>query len=56
MTASVSYVDGRLVRFEVAAEHQRGDDTPVLVATGRLTRVVVDRERFLTGLNPATPQ
>ncbi len=56
VTASVSYVDGRLVRFEVAAEHQRGDDTPVLVATGRVTRVVVDRERFLTGLNPATPQ
>lgn len=48
--ASVSYVDGRLVRFEVAAEHRVADGEPVLVATGRVTRVVVDRERFLARL------
>jgi predicted thioesterase len=48
--ASVSYVDGRLVRFEVAAEHRVGDAPPVVVATGRITRVVVDRERFLARL------
>jgi predicted thioesterase len=48
--ASVSYVDGRLVRFEVAAEHLVGDAPPVVVATGRITRVIVDRERFLARL------
>jgi predicted thioesterase len=48
--ASVSYVDGRLVRFEVAAEHQVADGSPVVVATGRITRVVVDRARFLSRL------
>jgi predicted thioesterase len=49
-TASVSYVDGRLVRFEVAAQHRVGGGTPVVAATGRVTRVVVDRERFLSRL------
>jgi predicted thioesterase len=48
--ASVSYVDGRLVRFEVAAEHTVGGRDPEVVATGRVTRVVVDRERFLARL------
>lgn len=48
--ASVSYADGRLVRFEVAAEHRVGDGVPAVVATGRVTRVVVDRERFLARL------
>lgn len=47
VTASVSYVDGRLVRFEVAAEHVLDGGSPVVVATGRVTRVVVDRARFL---------
>ena len=49
--ASVSHVDGRLVRFEVAAEHvaTTGADSAV-VATGRITRVVVDRDRFLASL------
>lgn len=46
-TASVSYVDGRLVRLEVAAEHRVAGSAPVVVATGRVTRVVVDRQRFL---------
>ena len=48
--ASVSYADGRLVRFEVAAEHRVRDGEPAVVATGRVTRVVVDRERFLSRL------
>lgn len=48
--ASVSYADGRLVRFEVAAEHQVGEAPPVVVATGRITRLIVDRQRFLSRL------
>jgi fluoroacetyl-CoA thioesterase len=44
--ATTSYVDGRLVRFEVVAEHRLGETTRV-VAHGEVTRVVVDRERFL---------
>jgi fluoroacetyl-CoA thioesterase len=42
--AEVVAVDGRLVRFSVVAEHP--SDARV-VASGRLTRVVVDRNRFL---------
>jgi predicted thioesterase len=49
LTASLAHVDGRLLRFEVAAEEERADG-PVVVATGRVTRVVVDRERFLSRL------
>jgi predicted thioesterase len=45
--ASVGHTDGRLVRLEVAAEHTVGGGDPVVVARGRVTRVVVDRERFL---------
>ena len=46
VTASVVYVDGRLVRFEVVAEEadQR------VVGHGEVTRVVVDRARFLSRL------
>jgi predicted thioesterase len=47
--ASVSYVDGRLVRFAVAATHV-GDGK--LIGTGEVTRVVVDRDRFLARLSP----
>ena len=36
-------VDGRLLRFEVVAEHSDGR----VVAHGRISRVVVDRLRFL---------
>jgi fluoroacetyl-CoA thioesterase len=43
--ATVAYVDGRLVRFTVAAS--RLYDGRV-VATGEVTRVVVDRDRFLS--------
>jgi predicted thioesterase len=41
--AELSAVDGRLMRFEVVASHADGK----VVAHGRVTRVVVDRERFL---------
>ena len=44
MTAAESYADGRLRRFTVAARHA-GDGR--VVATGEITRVVVDAERFL---------
>jgi len=45
VTATVSYVDGRLVRFTVEA--RMGE---VLVGSGEITRVVVDAERFLARL------
>ena len=47
VTASASYVDGRLHRFTVAARHT-GDGK--VVGTGEVTRVVVDAERFLSRL------
>lgn len=43
VTARLDHEDGRLVRFSVAAQDGAGR----LVATGEVTRVVVDRERFL---------
>ena len=46
VTADLVAVDGRLLRFSVAA--QDGDGR--LLATGEVTRVVVDRERFLSRL------
>ena len=47
VTASTTYVDGRLHRFTVAARHT-GDGK--VVGTGEVTRVVVDTERFLSRL------
>ena len=48
VTASTTYVDGRLHRFTVAARHAAGTSTDgKVVATGEVTRVVVDAERFL---------
>lgn len=47
VTASVVHVDGRLVRFSVAAR-QDGK----LVGSGEVTRVVVDAERFLSRIRP----
>ena len=46
VTADVAHQDGRLVRFAVAAHD--ADDR--LLASGTLTRVVVDRDRFLARL------
>lgn len=47
VTASMAYVDGRLHRFAVAARHTTDHK---VVATGEITRVVVDVERFLSRL------
>ena len=44
VTATTAYVDGRLHRFTVAARHT-GDGK--VVASGEITRVVVDVERFM---------
>jgi fluoroacetyl-CoA thioesterase len=48
VTASASYVDGRLHRFTVAARHLGGNGK--VVGTAEITRVVVDAERFLSRL------
>ena len=44
--ADLGYVDGRLLRFDVAAH----DDAGGVLGHGQVTRVVVDRERFLARL------
>jgi fluoroacetyl-CoA thioesterase len=41
--ARLGHTDGRLLRFDVAAEHADG----TVVASGQITRVLVERERFL---------
>jgi predicted thioesterase len=43
VVADLVHADGRLLRFSVAAS----DDDGRLLATGQITRVVVDAERFL---------
>lgn len=43
VTATLTHRDGRLVRFEVVAV----DSRDAVVGHGEVTRVVVDRERFL---------
>ena len=48
VSASATYVDGRLHRFTVAARHVGGNNK--VVATGEITRVIVDVERFLARL------
>jgi predicted thioesterase len=51
VTASASYVDGRLHRFTVAARNVGGSSGGgKVVGTGEITRVVVDAERFLSRL------
>ena len=47
VTASSAYVDGRLHRFTVAARHLPDGK---VVASGEITRVVVDAEKFLSRL------
>lgn len=46
VTAHLAHTDGRLLRFAVAATDAGGR----LVASGEVTRVVVDRDRFLARL------
>ena len=43
-SATAAYVDGRLHRFTVAARHTADGK---VVASGEVTRVIVDTERFL---------
>ena len=50
VSAATTYVDGRLHRFTVAARHVDGGVAGKVVATGEVTRVVVDAERFLSRL------
>ena len=49
VTASASYVDGRLHRFSVVARHTVAG-TEKVVATGEITRIVVDSAKFLSRL------
>ncbi len=46
VNAQLVHADGRLLRLEVAAL----DESATVVAHGQITRVVVDRERFLARL------
>jgi predicted thioesterase len=48
--ATLEAVDGRRLVFRVAINDDRG-----LVAAGRITRVLVDRERFLEKVTPPAP-
>ena len=48
VTASLGYVDGRLLRFEVVAVSEPDER---VVAHGEVTRVVVDAQRFLGRLD-----
>ncbi|MFM7211600.1 MAG: thioesterase, FlK family, partial [Actinomycetota bacterium] len=50
--AQVVHRDDRLVRFEVTAFHDLGEG-PVLVAHGHVTRVVVNREKFVARSAPS---
>ncbi|MGH8892758.1 MAG: thioesterase family protein [Actinomycetes bacterium] len=45
--ADLVHVDGRLLRFDVVAE-EAVDGGLVMVGHGQVTRIVVDRDRFLT--------
>jgi fluoroacetyl-CoA thioesterase len=47
VTTSTTYVDGRLHRFTVAARHTADGK---VIASGEVTRVVVDGERFMSRL------
>lgn len=46
--ARLVHADGRLLRFEVTATDAAGR----VLATGEVTRVVVDRDRFLARVTP----
>jgi len=51
VTARVVHVDGRLHRFAVSARNDDGSGGGRLVASGEVTRVVVDAERFLARIS-----
>jgi predicted thioesterase len=48
VTAELEHQDGRLVRFAVSAVDRAGR----LIATGEVTRVIVDRQRFAARIPP----
>ena len=52
VTASATYVDGRLHRFTVGAVHLDGSPSQQgkVIGSGEITRVVVDSEKFLSRL------
>jgi fluoroacetyl-CoA thioesterase len=50
VSATIAYVDGRLLRFDVVARQVAADSSEHVVGNGEVTRVVVDRERFLARL------
>jgi fluoroacetyl-CoA thioesterase len=51
VTATIAYVDGRLLRLDVVARQVvAADSSERVVGNGEVTRVVVDRERFLARL------
>jgi fluoroacetyl-CoA thioesterase len=49
VTADLEHQDGRLVRFAISAVDRAGR----LIATGEVTRVIVDRDRFAERTPPA---
>lgn len=50
VTATLAYVDGRLLRFDVAAHQVTVGSEEQVVGHGEVMRVVVDRDRFLSRL------
>jgi len=50
--ARLTKVDGRRLRFVVEVHERRGAGT-VPIATGRVDRVAVDRDRFLARMAPS---
>ena len=52
VTATSSYVDGRLHRFSVMARNVGGRAGGKVIGTGEVTRVVVDADRFLSRISP----
>jgi len=48
--AVLGHADGRLIRFDVVAEQAGADGSTAVVGRALVTRVVVDRERFLCRL------
>ena len=51
VTAESAYADGRLHRFTVSARHVADGK---VVASGEVTRVVVDAERFMARISPSS--
>jgi fluoroacetyl-CoA thioesterase len=54
VTASTTYVDGRLHRFSVSARHLDDGAEGKAVGSGEVTRVVVDAARFMDRVTPVT--